>query len=349
MLTNFYSRYSVIALIAAFSLVSCTTRTDGTGLAFENVKVAEGFREELDLTKKTPEVINLNVDGALDICVYDSLFCVMSSDANGFVKVFDKRTFSGCGSFLRKGRGPGELLNIPTSHRFSRSSDGRLFFLDRKQVVEVDVAASLRNGQTEATPYKENLPDLIDYYLVVSDSLNVIKRINNGFDGYTRQILRGKVLETTKNQESLNKIVLDAKGDPGKFNLLGSMMSYNASEDVVVEASLMTNTINLYSLFSDFAMTLCVGDRPDDIQRLEKAEYGTTGDTFIDLKPCEGIFLVLYQKEKGFNVVMAFQWDGEPVARIKVPDYVTKVCTDLDQNVLYALDGEEERILKWEL
>lgn len=349
MFANRQSRHSAVIALIAVVLVSCANQTDVTALAFENVKVADGFREEIDLTKRKPEVINLDVVGALDICVYDSLFCVMSSDPNGFVKVFDKRSFSSYGSFLRKGRGPGELINIPTSHRFSRSSDGRLFFLDRKQIVEVDVAASLRDGRTVAKPYKENLPDLMDYYVVVSDSLDVIKRLNTAFDGYTRQILCGKVPKSTKNQESLNKIVLDVKGNPGKFNLIGSIMAYNASEDVVAEASLMMNTINIYSLFSDFAMTLWIGDRPDDLHRLEKAVYGTTGDTFIDLKPYKDIFLVLFQKERGHNVVMAFQWDGMPVARIKVPDYVTKVCTDLDQNVLYALDGEKDRILKWTL
>ena len=91
-------------------------------------------------------------------------------------------------------------------------------------------------------------------------------------------------------------IVLDTKGDPGKFNLIGSIMSYNHSRDVIVEASLMTNTINLYSLFSDFALSICIGDKPDDIHRLERAVYGTTRDTFIDLKPYNVLFPCFVQK-----------------------------------------------------
>ena len=61
-------------------------------------------------------------------------------------------------------------------------------------------------------------------------------------------------------------------------------------------------------------------------------------------------FLALYKMEIGHNLVMEFSWDGTPLSRIKVPSYVTKICKDPVNNVLYALEeNTTERLLKWRL
>ena len=338
----------VIVLIAV-SLTSRVSNVAGDAFAFKTIKVAKDFRENLDLTRDKPDYLELDITGASNICVIDSLFCVMTGNPSGYMHVLDLRTFSSYGTFLRQGRGPGEFLGRPSFYRFSKSEDGRWFILDGKQIVELDLIASLAERQTVTKPYKGNLPDLLDYYIVVNDSLNVIKRFNPELDGFTRETLICGKARSEKNQTLLNKIVLDTKGDPGKFNLIGSIMSYNLSRDIVVEASLMTNTINLYSLFSDFALSICIGDKPDDIHRLERAVYGTTGDTFIDLKTYDEYSIGGYKREIGHNLVMAFRWDGTPLSRIKVPSYVTKICKDPVNNILYALDENTERILKWRL
>lgn len=339
----------LIIVLIAVSLTSCVSNVAGDAFAFKTIKVAKDFRDNLDLTREKPEYLDLDITGVSNICVIDSLFCVMTGNPSGYMHVLNLRTSSSYGAFLRQGRGPGEFLVRPSIYRFSKSEDGRLFVLDSKRIIELDLNASLTEGQTVTKSYKDNLPDMLDYYIVVNDSLAVIKRFNPELDGFTRETLRCGKAKPEKNQTLLNNIVLDTKGDPGKFNLIGSIMSYNHSRDVIVEASLMTNTINLYSLFSDFALSICIGDKPDDIHRLERAVYGTTRDSFIDLKPYNDYFLVLYKREIGHNLVMEFSWDGTPLSRIKVPSYVTKICKDPVNNVLYALEENTERLLKWRL
>lgn len=56
-----------------------------------------------------------------------------------------------------------------------------------------------------------------------------------------------------------------------------------------------------------------------------------------------------YAKDAGNKTIMAFRWDGTPVASIKVPGCVGNICADLDNKVLYAVDVEKERLLKWTL
>ena len=337
-----------VMLLAALACASCGNNGEALYFAFDNITAVDSFPNTADLTQIDPEIVDIDVAGMQNVSIYDSLLCVMSSNANGYMYVYNKNTMHFYGSFIKQGRGPGEVLWNPGFNHFSRSDDGRLFFSDNMQIIELDLDASVKKGQTVASVYKENQPNNLDYYLVVSDSFKVAKSINPAMDGFTRVVIKDGKSRSTVNQEILNGKVL-TKGDPGKFNLLGSAMAYDSKNDVVVEMSIMTNTINLYSLFSDFAMTLCVGEKPDDIHRLEKAIYGSTGDVFRDLKTYEDIFLVLYAKGKGEKTVMAFQWDGRPVASIKVPKYVGGVCADLDNNVLYAVDSENERLLKWNL
>ncbi len=342
-------RMAGLALLAALTLPSCESKGAPLYFAFDKVNYVKSFPETKDLTKVKPEVIDLDIIGMQNVCIYDSLLCVMTANANGYMAVYNKKTMQFYGSFIKQGRGPGEVLQNPGFNRFSRSKDGRLFVYDNTQTIELDLPASVKSGHTVASVYKKNQPNSNDYYIVVSDTFKIAKSIKNTMDGYTRIVIKDGKNYSTASQIILNGKVLDTKGDPGKFNLIGSAMAYNSAKDVVVEMSIMTNTINLYSLFSDFALTLCVGEKLDDIHRLEKAIYGSTGNVFIDIKTYDDIFLVLYAKGKGNRTVMAFQWDGTPVASVKVPAYVDSVCADLDNNVLYAVDYDSERLLKWKL
>lgn len=69
----------VIVLIAV-SLTSCVSNVAGDAFAFKTIKVAKDFRENLDLTRDKPDYLELDITGASNICVIDSLFCVMTGN-----------------------------------------------------------------------------------------------------------------------------------------------------------------------------------------------------------------------------------------------------------------------------
>ena len=216
--------------------------------------------------------------------------------------------------------------------------------------------------------YEEDYPDiemLTDsvpvnsfYTLYVNDSTFICRNVSADASGQERYLLASGRRETTGAMDKLNSLSIPVKGDGYMFNILSSFSRYNKDRDVVVEASLMLNTIYLYSLDRQFERTICYGSRVDNIN--DVFQKGLTGlrETFTRLTIYDDFFAVMYDGGKMYEElnflksnpeILVFDWNGNPVAKLDLPFPADVFDIDVSSGTLYTLDREREIIRKYDI
>lgn len=343
------SRHSVVILILNCVLFGCASpKSDiSSSLSFSDYSVITIPKDYDDFTKVSPSELHVERMNLWDVAILNDLLCVESTNADGYVTVLDKNSYSLYGHYLRQGRGPNEILYMPALCNVTKE-DGFLHLFNYGQLLKIDIDESLKAGSIVGFKEKESLSTSITSYLYLSDSLTIGRLINAQVDGQDRFLIVNRVKTDSEQQMELNIRLLDKKGDGVLFNLLGSRTGYSKERDIVVEASLMLNTINMYSLFSDYAHTISIGGEPDNFHELE-SRYGRIGDTFLDYDQHDDYFAVLYNKDNRQKFIFFFDWTGALARTIKVPNYVQAFAVDDERSLLYAVDRDGDRLLYWQL
>ena len=97
--------------------------------------------------------------------------------------------------------------------------------------------------------------------------------------------------------EALNEILLEGKGDGYRHNLLSSIAAYNKEKDIVVEAAIYQDVINIYSLRKAFELSIVTGENINTIEEMSTLPDGDFKDaTAFDID-WDNRFLYTYNIE----------------------------------------------------
>lgn len=173
---------------------------------------------------------------------------------------------------------------------------------------------------------------------------------------HTRQIrfMAGKP-ELPFAVRRLNEAVVDNEKD---INIISTISKMNHANRRIVEMPIGLNYINMYSLSGDFAKTICIGNKLDDIADIEEEKEWNRIYTYADLRVFKDFWGVVSVKEdmktfqtgrKKYPSVLLFDWEGNPLAELKLNRFVNSFDIDLVHKTLYAFDVYNDEIFTYDV
>lgn len=346
-----------LALYIAVFFSGCTSST--SELPFKNVEYVTSFPHVFEL--KGGEEVETNLIGIQDIMLCDSVMLLATSNANGFISAYSLKTGQIVGNYFKRGNGPGELLFAPyfsSMNKCGEEEDSGLVFNDRKGHILKWIFNGFADSKPEIMCLRDSVPSSHFYSLYINDSTFVCREINNDASGQNRYIFSQGKRTVTGSMSKLNALSIPAKGDGYMFNILSSFSRYSKSEDLIIEASLMLNTIYMYSLDGSFEKVLCLGKKADDIASTYYGGFLSLKNTFKRLMLYDGLFAVSYcggkQDPMPFDIVpktriYMFDYSGKPLAELELPDKSSSFDIDWTSGFLYTFEHGTESVRRYDI
>ena len=323
--------------------------------------------DEYEIVPRFPQVIRVDVNneervrtgamGVLGIKIIKDYIILSTQDEEGCLSVYEKKGGLYINSFLKTGRGPGEILYYPYiswltfSDNHGMSTVGIYDFQGRYWVY--DILSSAQSGHPVGTLLRDSLSTTLGARYFQLDSTRLLCRKGteeqNGFERY--------ILEDN-GMISFNKSITRLNGfTSSNPNLLSTIMLINHNRGIIAECGSGLPSIHLYSSESnDSGMTILLGDDPMDLTTAESTPEEERVRNYYDAKPYENGFAALYLgtthdqlDSRSFPLpeIHIFSWKGEPLAKVLSP--IRTLCFDIDweECVLYLIDVETEDIVKY--
>lgn len=350
-----------IAGLILLSAICCACSSRSSDLPFEDVEYVEEFPVIFDV--RNGSIVETGRIGLQDIMLCgDDTLLISTQDSDGYITAMDLDDGTMSAGFFRQGNGPGELLYAPYFSNVSKTSQGdgtALVLGDGKgNMLKWKLDGLFRDTQPDIEIIADSLAAGMFYTLYVNDSTYICRTLSGDSSRQIRYLQRGTERITTKSMEKLNGRSIPVKRDGYLFNILSSFSRYNASKDIVIEASLMLNTIDLYSLYGDFEKTVCLGKRADDIDRICNEGPENLKETFTRLILQDDFFAVMYKGGLQFPGpgrkspdprIYLFGYDGSPKAELVMHEGASAFDIDADGGFLYTLDRERELIQRYDI
>ncbi len=332
-----------IITLVALSVALCGCSSGDISLAvFKDVKKIGEFPCSFSLEKG--EALNFVPEGTLDIAIIGDTM-IFSVPSEKFLNAYDITDGTYVGSFLHKGNGPYEFLHPPFMQDLV-ISDGTVGIYDPAgHFYDFDLEQSIKQGVPEVLKDIEKLPMGLKSCFRIDDTSYYCRRVRSDEKGQQRFLWSGEKETYNSSIEALNEILLEGKGDGYRHNLLSSIAAYDKKKDIVVEASMYQDVINIYSLRKEFELSIVTGDNINTIEELSTLPYGDFKDVYMDLRLYDDCFVCL----RAGNCLQFFDWCGTPLKQLLLPESATTFDVDRDNGFLFTYDIETERLLRYSL
>ena len=318
-----------------------------------NIKSKKGV--VLETVSEDPDYFDLM--GVVDVKVWKDWLLFATMKNSGHISVFDKSTSKPLGKFLANGNGPGELSETVSFGEISFDGDITAINDSKGELIYWDIKTSCETGHTVCLDSISKVIGagcLTSIVPVMDNTLACIRIVKFGQE---RFLYKGGEIIVTPTQKTLNDVKLSVN-DGFRFNMLFGFAAYNKDQKRMVEASTMLNTIQVYGLDDNFAKTVGIGKRPDDVSYIEKIPLADLPVSFQSLKSFEFGFGLLYYGTslQDFQMtrlikpdILIFDWDGKLVSRYEVPFWLTSFDIDWDSRIVYGVDLNEDKIYRFAL
>lgn len=327
-------------------------------MAFDKIEYVHSFPKSYTLSNE--KLVDWDLIGMKQFRIVDSLLIVSTNDKNGFWSFFLADDLSFKGSFIKQGQGPNEFIYSPDiiNSSFQREKDLLIAYIydfqtGRLYKMNVDDSFSTQENILELT--KDNLPPFLFDFAIIDDGIFYCKEIANEQTQQLRYILNHEVKETPIKFDRLNKAQV-AKGED--FNIISSITVKHPKKDIIVEAPITLNQINLFSCMGELQKTICVGDKLDNIGSIENKIQWMRIYTYGAVRTYNDFFAVLrigddkktfQTTRKSLPIIQLFNWEGEPIAEIKVNRFITSFDFDLRNKYLYTLDSPTDEFYRYNI
>jgi len=356
---HFY--FFVISLSCSIlSLNGCSSSGSSLdSMAFDNVRYIEEFPESFTLSN--PDLVDLGLLGVNGLSVQDSLLIVSHRAEDGFWSFFNLSDYSPLGAFIKKGRGNNEFLSVPrVSQQFFFNIDCNLYALiynsDLGRIVRMDVTKSLREGVGSITDICAGVEKHMYRVAPLDTNIYFCRKANQSMMSQDRYLLAQGERVVTQGMEVLNQAKVKRSTD---VNLLNSFVAYSSINQLIAEASLHLNTINVYSIDDESdPITFCYGRKMTHLSELNWPNNSSYD--YVHITEYDYFFAALYQGYD-FDIyefvgktphprIQFFGWDPcEPLAEIVLDRDATSFDIDFRSGKLYTVSYNTEEICVYDI
>jgi len=224
----------------------------------------------------------------------------------------------------------------------------------------MDIGESIRNGKIAMSTMNDYVPRFLTNFVMLDDNRFLCRTITDDRTQQLRHIKNSNQSESNLVLEKLNRAEVDIRLDPGYyFNIISAMIKYNKERGLVVEMPTMLNYLNLYSIDGNFEKTICIGRKLDNIQIIQDMDYPDLVRTFSDLRLYKDFWGVVFVNETEMALqatgrtkypsIFLFDWQGKPLAELKLDRQLTSFDIDFNTGFLYGLDNITEEFFRYDI
>lgn len=339
------------------ALTSCACRQNQDGLPFEDIHYVNSFPYIYDVSDG--RILETGLVGIRDIKVCDdSLMLIATQDKEGYVHAKNLRSGKLSKGAIKQGNGPGELLFAPYLFR-AGFHDGTLFINDNRGNLLRWRPNDSFGDETPSVESIENaiLPSSYDSHYV-NDSTFLCNDIRPDALGQDRFLVKNGKRHDTASMEKLNQILV-SEDDGFSFNYLATFPQFDTKRKLVVEAMMHMNLIHLYSLDGSVEKTICLGNKPDNLEEICGKGRRALIDKFTRVALFDNYFAAIFSgapherkmnsKKTSLPKIMFFDYEGNPKAELSLPDYANAFGIDSGKGVLFTFDTPTETIREYDI
>jgi hypothetical protein len=227
----------------------------------------------------------------------------------------------------------------------------------------MNVDESIKNNQLNIYTFNDALP-LISFNFAMLDSVTFfIKEIINNETQNIRYILDNGKKIIPPHFEKMNRAKLRNKED---INILSTISKCDFDRNIIVEMPVGLNYINMYSIDGFLGKTICIGKRLDHIGKIQNIQpWWKRIYTFSDLRLFSKFWGVVYINEDyrtneikyktndddkvQLPNILLFDWEGEPLAKLMINNFITSFDIDFINGYLYTLDLNTDIFCKYDI
>ena len=349
--TKFFAAVTA-ALLICTGCKSKPTYTSGPDyMILDEVVFVDKFPHSFELSR--PTSVSVEILGGLDFEIHDSLMIFATSKEDPMWEFYKLPEFKYLGGYLRKGNGPTEFLQSRWIYKTLFSERHGQFFasfydFDKGRFLDMDISETLDNGHLSISP-KRAVPPQLERLIPLDDDTFFCKELSRTkLTRQNRYLLKGDSRSETDVLAKLNEAYVSPDQD---HNILATLTGYNHRSGRIIEAPVMLNYINIYSLDGSFGKTICMDEKLDNIRDIELLERNKRLGTFGSLRVYDDMFGVMSRdNEDGRrSTIWFFDMDGAPLAEFKLDKTTTTFDIDFNEGTLYTHSYESEDFFKYDI
>lgn len=335
MMIGYKKKWKIFVLFILF--ISCQQEKS----VFENSRViyVKGFPETVSLIGEKQTMMPMKVSS---LYIVDTFLLVKNVDQPFFFSVYNLNNQQDMGQFVSHGRGPLEVSGVTYGGNYFYDGDSvKFWFLDvnLNKVFELNLTASVAEGKTVLT-------DITTFPLRFFRTF----RISNT-TCFSRQYDTKRISYVMHGLDGVCKKewVLYEDVDQQSFYSLGSIEQLKPDGSKLILEMIDFNQINILDLKGGNNLTITTGDQLytlKDIQDKKVEPY-----IYYRCSQCsDNRIFALYlnqkntewRKEKKPVEIHVFDWKGNPLYKLDIPQYLSGFSMDYKNKALYGLTVDEE-------
>lgn len=257
------------------------------------------------------------------------------------------------GHFLSLGQGPDELLNIPYvgTTLFEMIQDTLWAYIPdqyNRRIMSFNISEFISSGNQILRPIYKNDSLQVPKWAFIpfnSKEFMILDPVDD-YHGLKRMIVNGNSFTEIPITESLSKhYVRDGVND---LNLISSVLRYDTDADKFVDTMVSLSQINVYSRDGLSGITICVGDKLDNLADLEDTSRYKRPFAYINSFANKLGFGAIYSGhtqnplEGKDTELQFFNWNYDPIYRVKLPYNAFGFDIDVTHMKLWVVDKDED-------
>lgn len=345
-----YFRQTLLLIVASCFVVSCrhTGIVDGVAVKLVSPEKVVSMKRDTAFRYSFPEVLycyGIQIVDDTVLVFHDQI----SENSPCHFKAYSTESFEYLGSFIRNGRGPGEMI-YPRIIK----SDGMKPYLDvdagqMGKAFVVDVEESIKTKKA-AIVQSYDLPPNVICWIPMEDGKQFIWQLENKESVFCL---------TGQDGDEIKKFHLYKHIDGERYAThLSSALACNSGNGRVAESMVLFPQINIIDTESGQVQSIAV-DRsywkwetvlnsmlgPDSIQYY--AGIASTSEYIIALY--KGRSLCELQETGAGTSIHVFDWDGNFICDISVSENIGDMAYDGRTGYLYCSDNISGRIIRYDM
>jgi len=308
---------------------------------------------------------NIGVMGCDNFNIVDSLVIFSTNDGDGFWSFVSLPDNNFINKFLKRGQGPDEFLfspSVQTATNFFKDNGKQyaaIYDSQKGKVYKMNIDESVKSKKLAISIMKDSVSLFLMNFVMIDSNRFLYKALSATHTQQLRYIMKNNIRESCPNFEKLNKATVNITSGPAYyFNIISTLTKYNKERNLIVEMPVMLNYLNLYSIDGSFGKTICIGNKLSNIEEIQIQKYPDLVETFFDLRIYKDFWgvvfvdeneLTLQTKREKLPSLFLFNWQGEPLAELKLNRQLTSFDIDFNSGILYGLDNITDTFFKYDI
>lgn len=284
------------------------------------------------------------VDGLL-IIGHASNWTVLSADGT--------KSYGTC---LQIGDGPTDFRFLPpcSSSTFIHEGDSLIAYISdtfKKRIMKFNLSKFVESGEqyiTSGADMSDVMKGPVWYVNPIDSTKALIAAPNADMTGFERMLVNGDSTSLLSVTKAISDVCVS---NPDNINLLSKVVRYSPGAGRVVEGMLYLNQLNVYDTNGAEGRTICVGSGLDDVNAVESEERFARKNGYVTVIAADYGFAGAYSGHNDMEIQTGiadntelhfFDWDGNPVARVALAEYVKAFDMDPHSRRLLIVTGDDE-------